>query len=109
LKVVFVLGELRASIEGCEVVLRYDEDAEFSPGLRDALAELADAMQEQLLGEAEVQGFGLTVGDIGLRGSRPGVNGVGDSCWGYSYGGHCSWHSGSSDPSSCTIHSSEAK
>ena len=109
MKVVFVLGELRAAIEGCEVTLRYDEATEFSPELRDALAELAEAMQEQLLGEAEVQGFGLTVGDISLRGPGPRVDSVGESCWGYTYGGHCSWHSGSSDPTSCTIHSSEVK
>ncbi len=109
MKVVFVLGELRAAIEGCEVILRYDESTEFGPALREALAELAEAMQEQLLGDAEVQGFGLTVGDIGLRGSGPGVNRVGDSCWGYTYGGHCTWHSGSNDPTSCTIHTMEAK
>ncbi len=109
------MGELAASVEGCEVVLRYEDGAEFSPALSEALAELAQAMYEQNVGEAEVAGFGLRIGDLGLAGTQPMTTGV-VSCWGFEAGGHCSWYSsdgssggGPKGPRSCTIHSKEAK
>ena len=109
------LGELRAAVDGLEVVVRFRDDEAVTPALRAALAELADAMHAEQLAaagdHAEVAGFGLQVGALGLesRNLERGSTGVWDSCWGYQVGGHCSWYSGrTSDtggPTSCTIHS----
>ncbi len=102
------MGELRAAVDGCEVVVRFTDGEDLNPALREALAELAEAMYEQQIGEAEVQGFGLQIGDLGLRDMAP-VAKSAASCWGYTEGGHCTWYSGEAGPTSCTIHSRESK
>ncbi len=101
------MGELIAAVPGCEVVVRFSDGDALSPALRDALAELADAMYAEQVAaddEAEVAGFSLTVGSLGLGMSTPSLR-SGDSCWGYTDGGHCTWYSGGLGPTSCTIHS----
>jgi hypothetical protein len=103
------MGELKAAVDGCEVVVRFDEDTEFSPALAEALAAVAEAMHAQQLEEAEVSGFGLTVGGLGLSPRGPVSRGARD-CWGYEDGGHCGWYSDDPEdrqqpggPTSCTI------
>lgn len=105
-------GELRAAMPGCEVVLRFGDGHEISEPLRDALAELADAMYAEQLesSDDDVTGFSLGIGGLNLRGSVPTNQVAGGNCWGYDEAeGHCSWYSGpgvpSGGPSSCTIHS----
>lgn len=105
--------ELRAVTEDLEVVIRFDDFESVSPSLKEALAELADALvaeQTATAGEDEVQGFGLEIGSMGL--SARGVStGDSESCWGFTFGGHCYWYSGrkTDEPgtrtTSCTIHS----
>lgn len=98
------MGRLRAAIEGCEVVVQFEDGDDLSPDLRGALAALAEAMGEQQLGSAEVEGFGLRIGDLGrLKGAELST-GKGWSCWGYWDDG-CTWMSGGGDCdlSSCTV------
>lgn len=101
--------ELRATNDGLEVVVRFDDFEAISPPLRDALAALADALvaeQRTSTGD-EVVGFGLEVGSLGLgemtvtavRGERKPY-----SCWGHSVYGHCIWFSGQPhDVETCNI------
>ena len=106
------MGQLRASVDGCEVVVKFEEGTEFSPALVAALSEVAEAMHAEAVGGAEVQGFGLTVGSLGLDLRGPAPRGAG-SCWGYTGtddGGSCTWYTDSpSDPNpqSCTIYSTK--
>jgi hypothetical protein len=92
------MGELRAAIEGCEVTVRFDGDeVEMAPGLRSALAELADAMYEEQMGESEVEGFGLNIGGLGLDKASIAPTGYWGSCWG-NWSGGCTWYTIDTDP-----------
>lgn len=100
------MGELTAALPDCEVVVRFDDSEALTPDLRAALSELADAMYAEQVADhdAEVAGFSLTLGSLGLQTSPLSLR-SGDSCWGYTEGGHCTWYSGGVGPTSCTIHS----
>lgn len=102
-------SELRAATPELEVVIRFDDPDTMSPALKEALAELADALAAEAPGnpDDEVTGFSLEVGTLGLA-TRP-ITQIrdGDSCWGYTHGEHCWWFSGGWDGSvdTCTIFS----
>jgi hypothetical protein len=102
------VGELRAAVEGCEVVVRFTDGHAMSPALRAALAELADAMyaEQAMARDEEVSGFNLAVGSLGLSSTSPSYVTGEESCWGYTVGEHCWWYRGPRDrPGSCSIHS----
>lgn len=106
------MGQLRAGIDGLEVVVNLEEGTTIPPDLGDALGELAEAMYAQQMASAgpEVEGFGLSIGGLGFKaGGAPITSGVRD-CWGFGEGGHCGWYSDTEEdrnqpggPTSCTI------
>jgi len=106
------MGELRASVDGCELVVHLEEGSELSGELRDALSEVADAMYAERAEAAEVSGFTLKLGDMGLGlGPKGPVTTQAWSCWGFDASTmHCTWFSedagcaGHADPPSCTVY-----
>ncbi len=104
------MGQLRAAVDGCEVVVNFEEGIELGPALVAALSEVAEAMHAEAAGTAEVEGFGLTVGSLGLDMAGP-TTMEAKSCWGYSTtdgSDSCTWYSndaGDKNPTSCTIYS----
>ncbi|MEZ5250906.1 MAG: hypothetical protein R2713_17345 [Ilumatobacteraceae bacterium] len=76
--------------------------------LRDALAGLAEAMHAHATDEAEVQGYALAIGDLGLSAMPGPYVSAAQSCWGF-ISGTCAWFSrtdddSGGDPKGCGIY-----
>ena len=102
------MGELRAAVDGCVGRVELTDGIELPSRLRDALAGLAEAMHAHATDEAEVQGYALAIGDLGLSAMPGPYVSAAKSCWGF-ISGTCAWFSrtdddSGGDPKGCGIY-----